>query len=311
MKYHKSIKNTAIIILSHCDTNEKKSILNKNLETIRKTINCDIILTSHIPLEENIIEKVDYFVYDKSNPILKYPERVMIIWKKIQTDNGLVKISYCNNDYGWTVFNQMLRGLEVSLNGGYKRYIFLNYDVNINDSVKNELKYQFESTKYKVRFTTGSVSLGYGIIFIILNEKIIREYYNMVNYDFYLKDPLFAEEYFDRISKIIKFNESDIIIEDCIDYYNNSENTKKFSQSTNKNLDYFYSNFKDLETHYINTLLIYNIKDEQKFRINGDNVITLSNNKIFFDVISFEIWEEDRWVNLELMTKNRQLLEIE
>mgnify|MGYP003353522814 FL=1 len=55
-----------VLIQSHCDTEEKLDYLKKNIEKIKK-FDLEILLFSHIPLNQEVIGMVDYFVFDKSN----------------------------------------------------------------------------------------------------------------------------------------------------------------------------------------------------------------------------------------------------
>ncbi len=59
----------AFCILSHCDTKEKISLLNLMIENIRLKFDLPIFIFSHLYLPKNIIDKVDYFVYNRNNPI--------------------------------------------------------------------------------------------------------------------------------------------------------------------------------------------------------------------------------------------------
>ena len=90
-----------VLIQSHCDTEEKLDYLKKNIEKIKK-FDLEILLFSHIPLNQEVIGMVDYFVFDKSNPIL-WDERRHYFW---WVDNGY-KLETTIPDYGWTVFNQI------------------------------------------------------------------------------------------------------------------------------------------------------------------------------------------------------------
>ena len=54
------MKNNLIIILSHCDTEEKREILIDNINKI-KSNNFDILLVSHIPIHPSIQELVKIF----------------------------------------------------------------------------------------------------------------------------------------------------------------------------------------------------------------------------------------------------------
>jgi hypothetical protein len=53
-----------IIINSYANTEEKVNLLLNYVKQVKKT-NCDILLTSHLPLPPNIVALVNYYIYDK------------------------------------------------------------------------------------------------------------------------------------------------------------------------------------------------------------------------------------------------------
>ena len=61
--------NKLYCITSHCNTLKKVKSLKRTIKQLND-LNRDILLISHIPLSEDIIESVNYFIYDGSNPIL-------------------------------------------------------------------------------------------------------------------------------------------------------------------------------------------------------------------------------------------------
>lgn len=61
--------NKAFCILSHCDTDEKMSLLDSMIEDIHLKFDLPIFIFSHLYLPQNIVDKVDYFVYNRNNPI--------------------------------------------------------------------------------------------------------------------------------------------------------------------------------------------------------------------------------------------------
>jgi hypothetical protein len=63
-----------VLINSYCDTQEKIDVLLENLN-ILKSAGLDKFLYSPILLPNNIIECCTYFMYNKQNPILHFPEK--------------------------------------------------------------------------------------------------------------------------------------------------------------------------------------------------------------------------------------------
>ena len=64
-----------VIILCYCDTQSKLDLLSNMILSLKDKY--DILVSTHSPLPLEIQKDINYLVYDKSNPILKYPERGM------------------------------------------------------------------------------------------------------------------------------------------------------------------------------------------------------------------------------------------
>jgi hypothetical protein len=67
-----------VIINSYANTEEKVNLLLNYVKQVKKT-NCDILLTSHLPLPQNIVTLVNYYIYDKENFLLP-KERSPATW---------------------------------------------------------------------------------------------------------------------------------------------------------------------------------------------------------------------------------------
>ena len=105
-----------------CNTKEKIESLKRTIKQLND-LNRDILLISHIPLSEDIIESVNYFIYDRSNPILHYPERVMFVWNKIDINGEIVSLNIKLPDYGFTAINQYSRIASFCDNLDYDFYV--------------------------------------------------------------------------------------------------------------------------------------------------------------------------------------------
>tara|TARA_R110000822_G_scaffold154613_1_gene294376 strand:+ start:1726 stop:2739 length:1014 start_codon:yes stop_codon:yes gene_type:complete len=133
-------KKNLIIILSHCDNSEKVEIL-KNILNEIKSEGFDILLTSHIPLSTKIQSMVDYLVYDKSNPILFWPERGMTHWRNnLPVGDQIYKMHSIFPEYGWTALNQILTSSHLGLSLDYDHYTFINYDTVLTPSLIEAMK---------------------------------------------------------------------------------------------------------------------------------------------------------------------------
>ena len=98
--------NNLVIITCHCNNEEKEKLLHKNIDEI-KSHGFDILVVSHLPISIEIQNKVEYTIFDKSNPILNYPYRGIAFWKTFTHKKRPIKIQNVLDDYGWTAFNQI------------------------------------------------------------------------------------------------------------------------------------------------------------------------------------------------------------
>lgn len=126
------------IIISHCDTPEKTNLLKKQIERL-KNLNIDILLYSHLHLETSIQQEVTYYIYDKDNPILYWPERGCLVWFEVMNGKDSVRLERMSPDYGWTVFDQIKKAASFALPLKYDYYSFINYDVILTPELDSYL----------------------------------------------------------------------------------------------------------------------------------------------------------------------------
>jgi hypothetical protein len=260
-----------IIILSHCDTEEKKQVLLKNVEILKTIPNTDILLTSHITLPQDIVEEFDYFVYDKSNPILKWPQKTMVHWIDYPFDDKKIRISYFVDDYGWAVFNQINSGYSSISYKNYDNFIFMNYDLQINEGILHEINREEKYSRfYSVKGQGGHKSFP-GLIFFILNKKDVEKISLLLDSDVYCKHE-YAEKFLESISNVVNYKKINITTFDHIDY-GSGTNGKLFNNSLSKDYSLFvgYNNPDDKNEI---KFYFYNIKKDITIK-NGDDVITI------------------------------------
>lgn len=265
--------NKIIVILSHCDTKKKKDILINNISKLKNNFNYDILLTSHIPLPENIINQVDFFVFDKSNPILKWPTRAFNHWYELDTEEGKIKLIYFVDDYGWTPFNQIKKGINTVIDLNYKEFIFLNYDLNINNEIIDEINKKTETAFYSVKDRYNYTSFP-SLIFFKIDYSNIKLFEKLINLNHYLKSS-HAEQMLEKISETINYRKSDIITEDNIDF-SEGTNGKLFNNSNNELFSVFFGydspHNKDLKKYFF-----YEVKEDLICKINNDEILIKKN----------------------------------
>lgn len=128
------MKTDVVSITSHANTKEKINILRNCIEKF-KSYGYDIILNSHISLPEEIINLVDYFIYDKNNSL--------ITWQEFDTVGGAI-VFWMSNDkfyiekkldfnHGFAVLKMLKNSAALAASNGYKNIHFVDYDYIIND----------------------------------------------------------------------------------------------------------------------------------------------------------------------------------
>lgn len=118
-----------IVVNSYINNEEKRKVLLKYLKQLKLTGN-DILLTSHTPIDDDILQEVDYYIYDKENfllPIHLSP----ITW--FADENEYVNMYSCRHGYA------IIKNVYLAINflyriNKYEKFLFTEYDNDISDT---------------------------------------------------------------------------------------------------------------------------------------------------------------------------------
>ena len=203
--------NNLIAILCHCNTPEKEELLKKNIDIIKQEGH-DILIVSHIPVSYEIQDMVEYCIYDKSNPLITYPDRGMVYWQYKTVNGRKIKMQNIMPDYGWTALNQILNVSRFALPLDYTHYTFLNYDALLTDVVLHELREPADFVTSKVQDEHNDDGYRYPSFMLnILTKKNLERLVPLIDKQDYMCDThLFieggkfrdAEEYWGHITSI-------------------------------------------------------------------------------------------------------------
>jgi len=170
-------KNTdEIFILStYPDTEIKSDITKECIKSIKKH-GKKIILSSHIPVDREIQNMVDYYIYDNYNPLIEHSLyknywyetnefRADIIFDKIPRKNKL--------NQSLTVLNNIENSVQLASSLGYTRvinvtydYIFSDEDINKIDSISKGIDVGKKSG-YFMKFSDNKLDVFKTVFFII------------------------------------------------------------------------------------------------------------------------------------------------
>lgn len=121
------------IILSHANNEEKLSVLKDCINSVKK-LNYKIIISSHLPIPNDIIHLVDYIIYDKDNHLIN----------RHNTHTGNARtwswISYPGfyqeldiNNHAFAVLRLMINGSYIAKANGFNIIHMIHYDCIIQD----------------------------------------------------------------------------------------------------------------------------------------------------------------------------------
>lgn len=303
------------LITSYCNTELKVEILNECISNLKDISDFDICVHAHYPLDVNIQNNVNYYLYDYSNPIFNYPEKYMIFWKKVKNYTQHIYTS----DYGYTVLQQWKRGFDF-LKNLYDNIIILNYDVFLDKYLLNKLinKNNYEGCSF--------LQENGNTLSAISSIKTSSKLFDKISKEEYLKLDVIAEDFVKYIysnsnSYFFKFDEYKDHYYTSIDFdgtekfknnyiYNGSpyNSLKKFydfelfvSDSDSNLLSIFFYNIKNI----LDVKIIY--KDYNYYRIINDDILIVTNIK--FDE-NFDINKLNIIVNNDLLNFNREIVKI-
>ena len=257
--------NKLYCITSHCDNLKKVESLKRTIKQLND-LNRDILLVSHIPLSEDIIESVNYFIYDRSNPILYSGERIMFVWHKININGEIVSLNITLPDYGFTAINQFSRIASFCDNLNYDFYEIINYDIEFTEEIlNNTLSKNFLTKVYDPNHGYRWPSLmWFGVTpstMKLIKDEWTRKDYVRTN----LRD---AEEYVEKKYTQYGFEKLDMIVYDNCDFTVTDKNSW-FNFNTQNDIFKIFSDGQEL--------IFYDLVNQVKFLIN-DEIYFIENN---------------------------------
>jgi len=296
-KITKEKKKNLVIILSHCDTPLKIKTLKETIASLRST-EVDILLTSHIPIDLDIQDMVDYYIFDKSNPLINKIEKQLVSWRKIHLKSldCWVKFQVPHQDHWGGVMNQIIKAADIGLNLDYDCYSFLGYDVNLKEVHLRELNNPcptedivtcdwgnswFENKKvkhydkWKDAVETDVFKSQYASCdFNIIKKDCFKKIRALLSIEKYLERDSngkrffdVAEEYWTSLAHLFKLR--------FVERVEEKIQTESLNQNHLNNLfKLFISEGKD------RSVLFYEVKEPVKFRINNEKIIEIKDSHL-------------------------------
>ena len=300
--------NNLVVITCHCNNEEKEKLLLKNIDEI-KSHGFDILISSHLPIPVEIQNKVEYTVYDKSNPILNYPYRGIAFWKTLILDKRPIKIQNVLDDYGWTAFNQIFNAANLALplqkyeeeptqgrkwatydsSFKYDYFSFINYDIELTENIIGDLKNPLPILTSRVKDNFNETGYRFPSFMLnIFDRNHLEKLVSLFDMQFYMQDThphivnnkfTDAEHYFKHLISLFDY----VIHPDDIKDLMLFEDNTLFNKSGTKDFKVFIQNdntFKKLKSNsWIPRLFVYDVKvNVINIKVN-DKTYTLEKDK--------------------------------
>lgn len=293
----KEYKKNLMVISSHCDTDEKKIELEKNLKLIKDLGIFDIALSSHLHLEKKILEEIDYFIYDRFNIIFSYPERIVTYWLKLFSI-GVVCNQYFD-DYGWAAINLIKISSGIGNSKKYDNVFFSNYDMDFSKEILEFIRKKTSNKIDRPIFFNMPIGNGEGgiifnhlfsMVFYALPGEIHRDFVESFDSQEYLRSNITIEEYFSEKVKLLNPEVPRIAIMDKIsangEGYIFEKNERIFSNSPCSSFKIFFGNFNGVQNSLNLPVVFWDILDDMEVIINDKITILLKGTDYLFTDVS-------------------------
>jgi hypothetical protein len=123
-----------ILITSHTPDNVREDLL-RNLVKSAKNDKYDIMVVSHTPIPNDIINNVDYFIFDKKNSLITEIKDKSTIF--FSNSNFIIQTTETKKYYHGLAFIRLLKlGLTTAKNLEYEKIHFFEYDSVINSFIE-------------------------------------------------------------------------------------------------------------------------------------------------------------------------------
>lgn len=137
--------NRIVLISSYCNTQEKLDVLENCLDTIKKELGYDTMVTSPISIPSKYIEKASYYFQTKDNPTLNWPEKAIHIWREFplkDLQGNIIKgvMTSAMPDQGLANAIQVKKLSQIALTFDYDHFYHILYDLKLNDVALKTLR---------------------------------------------------------------------------------------------------------------------------------------------------------------------------
>lgn len=161
--YKESYDDELVMIGTYPNTKSREKLTLECIESVKR-LGRKIMLVSHYPVPQEIQDKVDYYVYDKDNPITEHSYYTKFYNYKQDFDVEININGLKNTNQSLPVLTNLINGFKSAKSLGFGKVFYITYDVILNiDDVKYINDSFDEVNLYDAYLCTLPTNLGLGI----------------------------------------------------------------------------------------------------------------------------------------------------
>lgn len=136
------MKKDLILITAFCNNSDKLNLLRNLVQSLKKSNQFDILISSHSLLPEDITQHCDYFFYDSKNILLDDFDLRNAAWFDPNYGGAINSIFTGFFNTHLAVWRLIIFGNQIGKNLGYKKIHHIEYDTEIEkiDEIKTNSK---------------------------------------------------------------------------------------------------------------------------------------------------------------------------
>lgn len=301
-------KNKSVIVISTHPYHKSISDTTKLSVLQAKKSGYKVILSSHFPVNDDIQNIVDYYIYDKNNPILKH--NFYSTWN-CDNENFQAKVNFksCESDdyHGLAVLTNYYNGLHFAKSLGFDDAVCYNYDLIIDDKDFKKLDEVFDVLKLKK---------GFFFFDKALEGETLKTVFHGVNIDFYLD--VFKYYTTEEYTNLVNLNQTSNGLEQFY-YQRLKNNLNSIYVDYSNNEETYFSHSKTNIFSMVEYLTVLPVENEKTFvafsLFNNKlddrfNKIIIKKNGVVVETSTFEV-KSKGWFYLPYKFENENEYEIE
>lgn len=180
-----SVDEEVIVVGTYPNLKRRAELTKECIQSL-KPLGRKIILVSHYPVDQEIQKMVDYYVYDKHNPLTTHSYYTMFFNRPADYDVEININQLHNGNQSLTVLTNIFNGFKHAKEHGFKRLFYVTFDIIIDprdipvinesfDSVANGKKAYLGIFKTAFEYGVQTNGMTFDIDYFMKNFDDVRD----------------------------------------------------------------------------------------------------------------------------------------